>query len=226
MGIARNIARLIPNGSGELSSANIAAGAIVEADIANLAVTASKLASTLDLTGKTVTLPSGVGGKVIKVTEIYNSNTTVSFSGIGGTQLGSMDFYYPVNVRIGGSFTKQLGSSESFMMFWGWYHTWSSSNFHDTWLWIAGAENNGKHLGVDQYAQSGEDGPSPRRNYGFGFTVHYGGLASGSHTVYLAAGAGDTRPHDGELNPNNAGRNPDTSNHATFSQLYAMEIGI
>jgi uncharacterized protein (DUF779 family) len=202
-------------------------GTLPIARIADGAITAGKLASTLDLTGKTVTLPSGTGGKVIKVTEIYNSNTTVSFSGVGGTQLGSMDFYYPVNARIGGSFTKQLGSSESFMMFWGWYHTWASSNFHDTWLWIAGAESNGKHLGVDPFAQSGEDGPSPRGNYGFGFTVHHGGLSAGSHTVYLSSGTGDTRSHTGELNPNNgASRNPDTSNHSTFSQLYAMEIGI
>jgi hypothetical protein len=58
MGIARNLARLVPNGSGELPTANIAAGAIVEADIANLAVTAGKLASTLDLSSKTLTLPS------------------------------------------------------------------------------------------------------------------------------------------------------------------------
>ena len=38
-------------------------------------VTADDLASTLDLTGKTVTLPSGTGGKVLQVQ--YNSTTSI-----------------------------------------------------------------------------------------------------------------------------------------------------
>jgi hypothetical protein len=45
MGLARNLARLIPNNSGELPTANIAANAIVEADIANSAVTLAKLSA-------------------------------------------------------------------------------------------------------------------------------------------------------------------------------------
>ena len=45
MGIARNIARLIPNGSGELPTANIANDAISAAKIAANAVTGVKLAS-------------------------------------------------------------------------------------------------------------------------------------------------------------------------------------
>jgi hypothetical protein len=73
MGIARNIARLVPNGSGELPTANIAAGAIVEADIANLAVTAGKLASTLDLSSKTLTLPSS---SVREYQQVSASTTT------------------------------------------------------------------------------------------------------------------------------------------------------
>jgi hypothetical protein len=237
MSKARNLARLIVDSGGDVDLSSLTnvppsndasaltTGTLPIARIADGAVTSGKLASTLDLTGKTVTLPSGTGGKVVAVTQLYNSDSTVSFNQ-GPTQLGSLDFYYPVSVRIGGSFTKQFGASESFIMFWGWYHTWSSSNFHDTFLWIAGSENNGKHLGVDPYAQSGEDGPSARKNYGFGFTVHYGGLGAGTHTCYLATGAGDTRNHTGELNPNNSGRNPDTSNHSTFSQLYAMEIKV
>ena len=42
-------------------------GSIASSDLADNAVTAGKLASSLDLTGKTVTLPSGTGGKVLQV---------------------------------------------------------------------------------------------------------------------------------------------------------------
>jgi hypothetical protein len=41
-----------------VTSAKIADGAVVEADIANLAISSGKLASTLDLSAKTLTLPS------------------------------------------------------------------------------------------------------------------------------------------------------------------------
>ena len=47
---------------------------IATADIDDGAVTAGKLNSTLDLTGKTVTLPAGVGGKVLQV--LQTSSTT------------------------------------------------------------------------------------------------------------------------------------------------------
>jgi len=83
MGIARNLARVIADNSGAIAagnlgnaipadgsittaklaanavtSAKIADGAVVEADIANLAISSGKLASTLDLSAKTLTLPS------------------------------------------------------------------------------------------------------------------------------------------------------------------------
>ena len=47
---------------GVITSGNIVDGSIDTADLKNSAVTAGKLAATLDLTGKTVTLPAGVGG--------------------------------------------------------------------------------------------------------------------------------------------------------------------
>lgn len=47
---------------------------IATADIDDGAVTAGKLNSTLDLTGKTVTLPAGVGGKVLQVLQATKTN--------------------------------------------------------------------------------------------------------------------------------------------------------
>lgn len=44
-------------------------GTITGSDLASATVTADKLASTLDLTGKTVTLPAGTGGKVLQVVQ-------------------------------------------------------------------------------------------------------------------------------------------------------------
>ena len=59
------------NGSTGITSANIADGAIAAGD----------LASSLDLTGKTVTLPSGTGGKVLQVvTNLIDTSGSVSGS--------------------------------------------------------------------------------------------------------------------------------------------------
>ena len=63
-------------------------GVITQDDFASGSVTADALSSTLDLTGKTVTLPSGVGGKVIQFvtssdsTEVTINNSTYQATGI------------------------------------------------------------------------------------------------------------------------------------------------
>lgn len=63
-------------------------GVITQDDFASGSVTADALSSTLDLTGKTVTLPSGVGGKVIQFvtssdsTEITINNSTYQATSI------------------------------------------------------------------------------------------------------------------------------------------------
>jgi hypothetical protein len=57
--------------------------------ISNGTVTATDLASTLDLTGKTVTLPAGVGGKVLQVVQgITPSTYTTSSSSSTATGYG------------------------------------------------------------------------------------------------------------------------------------------
>ena len=63
------------DGSGALSFATI------NTTPADGSITAAKLASTLDLTGKTVTLPAGVGGKIVQVKYKRGGVTTTSNSG-------------------------------------------------------------------------------------------------------------------------------------------------
>lgn len=64
----------------------------------NGTVQAADLASTLDLSGKTVTLPSGVGGKILKVTQSLNTSTA-SFNNTGSyARFAAMDSTYTTTV--------------------------------------------------------------------------------------------------------------------------------
>ena len=73
---------------GSVVAADIGAGEVGSTQIASGAVGSTQLASTLDLTGKTVTLPSGTGGKVLQVvstTKTDNFSTaSTSFVDITG----------------------------------------------------------------------------------------------------------------------------------------------
>jgi hypothetical protein len=82
MSKANDLARLL-NASGELQAADIEDGVI----------TSAKLASTLDLSGKTVTLPSGTGGKVLQVVQSLTSiGAQVTTSSSTPTQIYSTTF--------------------------------------------------------------------------------------------------------------------------------------
>jgi hypothetical protein len=86
MGRSRNLSKLLVDANGDVDAASLdnvppsddasalTTGTLPIARIADGAVTATKLASTLDLTSKTVTLPAGVGGKVLQV--VQSTNTT------------------------------------------------------------------------------------------------------------------------------------------------------
>lgn len=67
---------IVIDGTGSITG--LSAGGLPDASI-----TAAELASTLDLTGKTVTLPAGTGGKVLQV------QTTVKTDGFSTTQTGA-----------------------------------------------------------------------------------------------------------------------------------------
>ncbi|MDB4809577.1 hypothetical protein OAH34_00120 [bacterium] len=161
---------------------------------------------------------------VISYKLLYNSNTAVSFSSQAGTQLGSLDFYYPVNARVGGSFTKQYDASTSYIVTGGHYYAYASSNFHSHWLWIDGDEANAIHLADDIYALSGEDGGSPRKKSKITIQSSFTGKAAGTYTIYTASGSGDTRSHTGSVNPTPGSTDGDTSSEPARSMIWAMEV--
>ena len=71
----------------QINTNSIASGAVSAADLASGSVGATQLASTLDLTGKTVTLPAGVGGKVLQVVQntyaVETTSTSISYVSTG-----------------------------------------------------------------------------------------------------------------------------------------------
>jgi len=70
------------NGTGSITG--LTAGGLPDGS-----VVADDLASSLDLTGKTVTLPSGTGGKILQVVQAqYSTATTVSITGGSHTDIG------------------------------------------------------------------------------------------------------------------------------------------
>jgi len=70
------------NGTGSITG--LTAGGLPDGSIV-----ADDLASSLDLTGKTVTLPSGTGGKILQVVQAqYSTATTVSITGGSHTDIG------------------------------------------------------------------------------------------------------------------------------------------
>jgi hypothetical protein len=64
---------------------------LTSADLTDGIITVNKLASTLDLSSKTITLPSGVGGKVLQVvngtsaTEVGSSSATLADTGLSAS---------------------------------------------------------------------------------------------------------------------------------------------
>jgi hypothetical protein len=76
---------LVLNGSGSITG--LSAGGLPDGS-----VTADDIASTLDLSGKTVTLPAGTGGKVLQVVQSTTPTGQVTTSSSTSTQVYSTTF--------------------------------------------------------------------------------------------------------------------------------------
>jgi len=75
------------NGTGSITG--LTAGGLPDGS-----VVAADLASSLDLTGKTVTLPSGTGGKILNVAEVQITSTSTHISNGSHTRFAAMDSTY------------------------------------------------------------------------------------------------------------------------------------
>lgn len=203
------------NGSTGIVEANIADSAITSNKIAAGAVAVSDLASTLDLSSKSITLPTGMSNKIRQTIQVYQSSSRLAFSGEGGTNL-TADFHYPLSGRIGGTFTKQ--SSTSYILVIAHLSVGAMTNTHDLYMWDVGSSDF-RHLGFDAYR-------ADNNRLACTFSQTFTGLPAGSRTIYMAAGAGDTRSWSGVLNfnPEADGGNGDTANTPTTSQMIVMEI--
>ena len=80
MGKARDLARLSPNTSGQLPTANIEDSAITSAKIADLTVGAGDLANSLDLNSKSLVLPSNAGSSLVRVADTGTITTGTSIT--------------------------------------------------------------------------------------------------------------------------------------------------
>ena len=100
------------NGTGTitgLTAGGLPDGSIATDDLANNAVTAGKLATTLDLTGKTVTLPSGAAGKIYHASQDVSGTGGYSFTGIPATVREFRVSYHHLSINTNGYVKVYLG---------------------------------------------------------------------------------------------------------------------
>lgn len=93
------------NGAGTItgiSAGGLPDGVIVNDDIANTTITEGKLATTLDLSSKTITLPAGAGGKILQV-------ATLAFTSRFSASSGQSNWVDVTGFKI--DFTPQSASS-------------------------------------------------------------------------------------------------------------------
>lgn len=194
---------------------------IVSANIADGTITASNLASALNLSSKTLTLPTGMTNKILQTVQVYQSSSRVAYSGESNVALTG-DYRYINSIKIGGSITKI--SNTSYCVVIAHYSHWvNGTNLHDTYMWCAETSDY-RHLGFDPYRMSG---PLGSNKTGVTFMQTFtSGQTAGTKTFWLASGTGDSRTNTGVLNwnPETDGGNTDTANAPTTSQMIVMEI--
>lgn len=194
-------------GAVTLEAADIASGVLATARLASSGTASSSTFLRGDQSWQ------AISQKVLQTVQLYQSSSQVSVSGESGTFL-SGDFYYPNSLKIGGTFTKQSGTS--YLLVWAWYSCWwSSTNTHDFYMWLG---SDYRHLGLDPYRMSGN-------RFNVAAFQCFTGVAAGSRSIYLAGGRGDTNVHTAILNYNPQSQvSSDTSNENTTSQMIVMEI--
>jgi hypothetical protein len=191
------------NGTGTITG--ISAGGLPDGS-----VTAADIESSLDLTGKTVTLPSGTGGKILQVkTTQYDTTTSISLSDNTWTELPfyveitptSASSRFIVSYQSGG----ELGGSAHWNAPCGLGRANNSGSGFGSISWFVPASpgNRTPGLGIISLSYHDNDNSSTPEEIGVTNYVddpdttdtlrYYGGLTSdGNQTWYVNRTVGDT----------------------------------
>ncbi len=208
----------------------------INAQIGSGVVGTTELASTLNLSGKTVTygsLPSAnltgalpaidgsaltgvTSTNLIKAQVVYFSNSTVN--GGGSYVNHSYQFRYATGMRISGVYNKQSSTSTLVVV----HHITArntSGNFHAMASWVDAGNTTAlfRTTHIDPYYQSQNAGAHT-------FATSYTGLSAGNHTMYGAIGRGDTSSGTGVLNYNENSYDGLGINTNGYSMIYVMEV--
>lgn len=179
-------------------------------------ITTAELASTLNLTGKTITLPSGVGGKVLGMSNITYDSTPQNYSGLNN--FGVNTIYYISSAKRSASYTKQSASSTLIVFFNYSYRVNGSGNgLHS--MCVYADENPSsiyKNLLFDIQRVANACGGGSA----YSASVPFTGLAAGSYTfnVVPCRRTNDTMSHG-----INGYSSSDQSDCGTW--IYVMEVG-
>lgn len=186
--------------------------------IENGAVTSDDLASTLNLTGKTVTLPSGTGGKVLGISNITHDTTPQNYSAVPNN-FGVSTIYYVNAAKRSVSYTKQ-SSSSTLVVFYNYsYRTNGAGNGSHT-VCVYADENPSSIYKVSSFdIQRVANGSASAS--AFSGAVPFTGLASGSYTFNVVP-CRRSGPSDAMSLGINGYSSSDQSDGSTW--IYVMEI--
>ena len=235
----------IPN----LNASKINAGTLADAQIPNL--NASKInagtipvarggtgVTSLGAAGTALKVNSGgsalefgaVASKIIGMEKVYHSTTAVAFTNQSGTSLGANSIYYPVGLRIGGTYNKQVSNSHIRVQGWYNFHH-SSSNIHGMVAWRDGQTGSIRNFNHDA-RDKGWYGAS-NGSWSMAYDVWFDGSVSaqvqgtGNMTFYVAGAVSGTRTHTHELNANGYSNSienqSDRPNYGGFSSMIVTE---
>jgi hypothetical protein len=184
------------NGSGTITG--LSAGGLPDGS-----VTAGDLESTLDLTGKSVTLPSGVGGKVVAYQTYTNSIRQVT---------SSSQNYVLLDFNI----TKT--SSSTLWIIDGLFSTWGHSSNGGSYMYleIDGSRN---YTGVVRPYDGATD------SHGFFIKQLRSGISAGSRNIKIGWSAADSSSNK-LVNVLNPDASDDSRNRATGSVITFYEVAV
>lgn len=174
----------------------------------------SQLADTLNLASKTVTLPAGVGGKVLGISSITIDSTSATYSA-SPTQLGNLPIYYVSGGVRSATITKQSATSRILVFFA--YTTQTTQFVNNHTIVVFKDSSNYVILGYDINRWANDIGSTVVATG----VIPFSGLGTGSHTFNVVPCRSNNAGTQGvAIN----GRVQSDQSEPTSSYVYAMEV--